>query len=449
MNKKVKNIFIVCLIAIGIAALAIGIYFMMIPTDKEIFSNAFKKNINNIKELNVSNITPGLKEDVKFRLNTDTSIKSLDSEFKLEGDLYSYLQDMYANISLKQDGNETFGIEAAVKDSKLYHKIKNVYSKFYYVDLDLSNSTNVSNNLDGSIILDYLEEAILDYVNDDNLVKEDKTLTLDGNDVETKRYSISFTEKGALEVLKTVIDKIKNNKDFYDLLVNNLKNANVDINLFINELDDMIKEADDKTKLLTYSIYLDGDTVVSNEFAIAIKSEETSVTVRLTINSYKNKAGYDNFEMYLSTMGIKMFSVEIKGTSATKADISINAMDTINVVGTMESSDTVFTVSLKGNAVIEADDGTTNNEEIFTLEIDSKEITKNKEYDVTVKMNFEYDNLSFVVDSNSKITIGEEMPNIDLSDSAAIEEMTDQEKEIFSELFGGVSWLGEYEDLLS
>lgn len=454
MNKKIRNILIVCLIAIGIAALAIGVYFMMIPSDKEIFSSAFKKNISNIKELDVGSISlfdniSGLKEDVKLKLTTDTSVSAFDSEFKLNGDIYSYLQDMYANVSLTQDGNETFALEAVLKDAKLYHKVKDVYSKFYYVDLDLSSLTKDSNSLDISVILDYLEEAILDYVNDDNLVKEDKTLTLDGNEVETKRYSISFTEKDSLEILKAVVDKLKNNKDFYDLFVSGLKDADIDINSLLNELDDMIKEADDKDKLLTYSIYLDGDTVVSNEFAVSIKSEETSVTVRLTINSYKNKAGYDNFEMYLSTMGFKMFGIEIKGTSATKSDISIYAMDTVSVTGTMESSNTVFNVSLKGNVKVETDDGTTNNEEIFTLEIDGKEVTKSKEYDVNLNMNFDYDDQSFKISSNNKVIIGEDMPDVDLSNSAAIEDMTEEEKEFFSTLFGEISFLKGNEDLLS
>src|SRR5699024_4217205 len=118
-----------------------------------------------------------------------------------------------------------------------------------------------------------------------------------------------------------------------------------------------------------------------------IKSEENTVTLRFTINSYENKSGYNNFEIYLSAMGIKVFSFELLGTSDTKYDISMNILNSLSIEGTLESSSSKFNLVLEGNMPESAlDDSSSSAElkEFLSLDLLVEEVTKNEEYNINL-----------------------------------------------------------------
>lgn len=207
---------------------------------------------------------------------------------------------------------------------------------------------------------------------------------------------------------------------------------------YISMLDDMLKDSDDTDTFISYVMYLDGEDVVSNEVAINIKSEENTVTLRFTINSYENKSGYNNFEIYLSAMGIKVFSFELLGTSDTKYDISMNILNSLSIEGTLESSSSKFNLVLEGNMPESAlDDSPPSAElkEFLSLDLLVEEVTKNEEYNINLILKLSGDE-DIQFSSTNKLLIGEEVPDIDVSDSADMVEMTDAEIEAFNKLFG-------------
>lgn len=447
MGRKVKKILIGLFVIIGVIAISVGVVLMLQQSDREIFTESFKKNFNSIKNIQKDNdfvlgSISDLKEDLKVKLSTDTSIESLLDTASIKGDFYldSYAQKLYTTFDVESN-LEKYSIEAVLKDSKLYHMIKDVYSKYYYTEVDLFSDTNNDEvNIDFTVVFDYLEEAIIDCVTEDNLTVEDKKITLGDETVNTKKYTVDFTQKDVVNILKSIASKLKNNKELYDYLSTLFTTSTNGESLdeYISMLDDMLKDSDDTDTFISYVMYLDGEDVVSNEVAINIKSEENTVTLRFTINSYENKSGYNNFEIYLSAMGIKVFSFELLGTSDTKYDISMNILNSLSIEGTLESSSSKFNLVLEGNMPESAlDDSSSSAElkEFLSLDLLVEEVTKNEEYNINLILKLSGgEDIQF--SSTNKLLIGEEVPDIDVSDSADMVEMTDAEIEAFNKLFG-------------
>lgn len=448
MGRKVKNILIILFVIIGIASISVGVVLMLQPSDKELFTESFKKNFNNVSDVEkdndfvLGNILD-LKEDLKIKLTTDTSIESLLDTASIKGDFYldNYAQKLYTTFDVTSN-LEKYSVEAILKDSKLYHIIKDVYSKYYYTEVDLfsDDDTNDEVNIDFTVILDYLEEAVIEHVNDDNLTIEDKKITLGDENFNTKKYTVNFTQKDIISILKSVVDKVKDNKKLYNYISELFTTATSGNNLdsYISMLDEMLENSDDTDTFISYIMYSDGDDVISNEVAISIESEESTVTLRFTINSYENKSGYNNFEIYLSAMGIKVFSFEILGTSDTKSNISMNILNSLNVEGTLESSDSKFNLVLNGSIPETTTDdfsASTELKEFLSLDLLVEEAVENKEYNINLLLDLSTDE-KVNINSVNKLLIGEEVPDIDVSNSADMTEMTDAEMEVFNKLFG-------------
>lgn len=454
MKKKVKNILVIGLLIIGVIAICVGVFFLIMPSDKDVFTDALKQNVNNIKDMSmVGSDSEGiftLKKDLKVKLSTDTKLTAGDNFGSLDGELYvdSYLKEIYGNLTTTGSGDKNFSIEAVLKDSKLYHKIKDVYSKFYYTDIDLSSltgGTTVNTNVDTMVVFDYLQEAISKQLDKVEITKEDKTLTLDGDSINTKKYSAAFTEKDLYEILKNTLDKVNDNKDLREALASTFAELDTEFNFgeVINQLDELIKNADTEKTLLTYSICLDGKKVISNDFAISMEVEGTKATIRLVINSYENKNGFDNLDLYVSAMGIKIVNLEVRGKSEIKSEFSLNIANTFDISGTVESTDTKFDLSIKaymteGGALFGSDESG-EKQEVFSMNLSSLEVAKDKEYDVNLELNMNIDDEEFNIKSTNKLVVVDKIPEIDLSDSAEISEMTEEEKKVYDSLFGGLS----------
>ena len=80
----------------------------------------------------------------------------------------------------------------------------------------------------------------------------------------------------------------------------------------MDELNAAVKEADDKETLFKYTIYLDGEEVLSAVIAIIMDPEESSQSINLGINTYENKDDNDVVEYYISTFGIKLANVKFE-----------------------------------------------------------------------------------------------------------------------------------------
>lgn len=448
MNKKTKIILLIVLAVLLVGATGVGLFFFLNPkkTTNDIFTEAMQRNIENLTSFKNDEIKTLEKiltdENVKIKVSTDTKISEDDIMQSIKGDLYYHNEELYGLVSLF-DGINSYDVEAVLKDSKLYHMIKDVYSRFYYTDVDMEEFSNFdttqSNSLDTSVLFEYFLEAFDDQVKDMQLKEEETAITLGKRVYKVNKISADFTEKASYEMLKKFALKLKNDKNFSNIIDDAMSTAGEDFGSFnelINELDSAIAEADDTMPLFVYSMYLDGKDVLSNEFAITIEAEGTSMTMKFAIDSYANSDNNDVFEVYLSMMGMKMFTFKVEAVSDSKSEILLSIYSSFELNGIIESNDKEFNLEMSAKAPEYEDDGNLVDKEVFTLSINSEEIKKEKEYDFDFEFTSKDGDIESKFESSNTIYIGAEIPQYDISDSADISEMTDAEMEVFSQIFG-------------
>ena len=444
MSKKVRNILITSLLVVGVVVLSVGIYFIVKPSDKEIFVDAFKRNMSNFTSVDgdassVFGKIFELKEDLNVKFSTDSTLEANGEYLTAEGDFYvnNSNQNAYFNFDLFNN-DERLGLEAFLDESRFYHKIKDVYSRFYYIDLESLEDSSIDSDADFSLLFDYLQDVVISHITEENVTKTDKTITLDGVSFDTKKYTVSFSEKDIYEILRDYVVKIKNDKVLQDAFSTVFAESGLNLSFdgLITSLDEYVDLANDEKMVFRYSMYLDGNEVLSNEFSIPIESDEVELTLKLTINSYENSSGFENVEIYLSSLGIQMFSFEIKGVSSSESQISVDYMNMMTFTGTLQSTDTNLSFAMDGSINVSQEDGSVIKEKVFNMNFNVDEIVEYKEYDMNLVFDFSYEDQKMVMDSNCKFLLDEQMPEIDLSDSADISEMTDEEKEAYNNYFG-------------
>jgi len=465
MKKNVKTILTCIFAVIGLVALGIGLFMMLSPktTNKEIFTDALEKTILKLgKKEDASNndfLLPEAfyKEDAIIQLVTNNKIDMIDGEeaesFTLDGNIYSTNNKIYAEAKALNGLEKILDIEAFLEENKLYHKINDEYSRFYYTELDLVELTEQFSNMekldvDFSVILDDLVKSIISEVKEDKLTKEEKTITLGGQEFTADKVVATFTEKDAYKILKNFIVKLENNDDVKVLLeelTKNSKDANINFDELIAELDNLIDSADDKEKLFNYGVYLYGEDVLSSEIAISIESDDVDLTLKFVVNNYENEKGYNSTEAYISAMGLKIVGLEFHEVSEAKTDVRMYIFNTMEIKGSIQNKENNLSVKLNGTMEVPEDDGTTTKQDILELDLEGTEVSE-EEYDINLAISFDYEGAALELESLNKYSIIEEMPEVDLSNSKPIEDMPEKEKEVYDMFFGNLDLIIDIED---
>lgn len=451
MNKKLKNTIVILCVVLGVVALGVGTFLLLSgspKSDKELITESISKSIGSVKEKLSGEVSSLLKDkDAIVKLTTDTSFSMNDGydnqEMSLKGDLYVSLKEIYANLKLAQGVEEELNLEMLYKDNKLYHKVKDVYSRFYYMDaeLDLELEENKS-DIDYFVLFNYLSDSLTEQFNDKELTKDDEaTITLGGKEFDVNKLTAKFTEKDLIEIAQTLLEKIKNDKELYNSIIESYESVNAELpsdeqidienelNTLIEELNEAHKEADDKETLFKYTVYLDGEDVLSAVITIITDPEESSQSISLGINTYENKDKNDVVEYYVSVFGIKLVTAKFESTSDTETKISASVYQMIKAEGTFKNTDKETSLSLKVKMTAYEEEM-----EILSLEMSSKEVKEDKEYDLNLNVLVDYDEIKIDLKSSNTFEIVESIPEVDLSDAADVSEMTDEEKQ-FLELF--------------
>lgn len=446
MNKKIKTILIAIFIILGIAALGTGIFLLVKSssgkTDRELLSSSLKFDTGNLFEKSELSI-----DDLDFKLSTDTSVTVSGETASIVGDLYYKAQEAYGKVKINSLATkETMTLQAVLKDFKLYHKVDEKYSKFYYVDLkeyaesfdELLSSNADMNITDDQIetlnnVVKYFFDSIDESIKDEDIKTTEEVITLGGKEIKTKKISVEFTQKDLLNIAKRFTNKIKDDKDVNSLIEEIAKEVNIDYNELINNLDELISQADDKENVLVYSINVDGDDVVSTVISIDIDSEESPISFKITLNNYENSNGYDSYEAYLTVSGVKLLTFKLDGISKTKYNLSLDMVSMIKVEGTCEvKDDSNFSLNMTvsaSDAVMGGDSITM--KELLTLNLEMKETKADEEYEFNFDITSKYDEIDISISSKNTMVVGGiDIPQVDLSGSADISKMTDKEKEV-------------------
>lgn len=380
MESKKKNnvliIVIIVLLAIGVGVLGF-IYGKKSITPKakfvKVMSNYLEKNnIEDLEEL----------FDGGYSVNTTNDFKiSADNEEVISGKLSInsiYKDDeQYTEVSFGDGSNSLTG-NIYLKDSKAYIMLKDVFDKYYYLDME-SDSTDYVD------AFKELKKSILKVVNE--YFTDDKfTLTKDNNN---DKISISLTGKDGATLVLKFYEEIKNNDKILGLFTDDDTSLD-EVKAGLKEDIDNLKEEMDSYSdevVISYDIYLNKNKLVKQELTI----EDMVLTI----------------------------------TGEDSGDITLISGSTTIVSGSYNKDN----LNLKINTdMINAE-----------LSIERQNIKEDKisgDYKTAVKLTSGGSVINILINTNIKYDKNANIPSVDLSGTKSFDEISDSELEkIYSKLY--------------
>lgn len=378
-SKKKNNVLIIIIIVLlAICGGVLGyIYGKKSITPKakfvKVMSNYLEKN--NIEDL--EELFAGV-----YSVNTTNDFKiSADNEEVISGKLSInsiYKDDeQYTEVSFGDGSNSLTG-NIYLKDSKAYIMLKDVFDKYYYLDMESDSTDYVGAYKE-------LKKSILKVVNE--YFTDDKfTLTKDNNN---DKISISLTGKDGVTLVLKFYEEIKNNDKILGLFTDDDTSLD-EVKAGLKEDIDNLKEEMDSYSdevVISYDIYLNKNKLVKQELTI----EDMVLTI----------------------------------TGEESGDITLISAGTTIISGTYSKDN----LNLKINTdMINAE-----------LSINRQNITEDKisgDYKTTIKLTSGGSTIDVTINTNVKYDKSASIPNIDLSTAKNFDEITDNElEEIYSKLY--------------
>ena len=378
-SKKKNNVLIIIIILLlAICGVVLGyIYGKKSITPKakfvKVMSNYLEQNnIEDLEEL----------FDGVYSVNTTNDFKiSADNKEVISGKLSInsiYKDDeQYSEVSFGDDSNSLTG-NIYLKDSKAYIMLKDVFDKYYYLDMESDSTDYVDafKDLKKSIV-----KVAHEYFTDDKF-----TLTKDSNN---DKLSISLTGKDGVTLVLKFYEEIKNNDKILGLFTDDDTSLD-EVKAGLKEDIDNLKEEMDSYSdevVISYDIYLNKNTLVKQELTI----EDMVLTI----------------------------------TGEDSGDITLISAGTTIVSGTYSKDNLKLKISTN---MINAE-----------FSINRQNITEDKisgDYKTTIKLTSGRSTIDVTVNTNVKYDKSARFPNIDLSTAKSFDEITDNElEEIYSKLY--------------
>lgn len=265
-KKKNNGLIIVIIVLLAICGGVLGYIYgkkSITPKTKfvKVMSNYLEKNsIEDLEELFKGNFTVNTTNDFKISADNKEIISgklSINSIYKDD--------EQYTEVSFGDGSNSLTG-NIYLKDSKAYIMLKDVFDKYYYLDMESDSTDYVDAYKE-------LKKSILKVVNE--YFTDDKfTLTKDNNN---DKISISLTGKeGATLVLK-FYEEIKDNDKILGLLTsedNSLDEVKAGLKEDIDNLKEEIDSYSDEV-VIYYDIYLNKNKLVKQELTF----EDITLTI--------------------------------------------------------------------------------------------------------------------------------------------------------------------------
>lgn len=378
-SKKKNNVLIIIIIVLlAICGGVLGyIYGKKSITPKakfvKVMSNYLEKN--NIEDL--EELFAGV-----YSVNTTNDFKiSADNEEVISGKLSInsiYKDDeQYTEVSFGDGSNSLTG-NIYLKDSKAYIMLKDVFDKYYYLDMESDSTDYVDAYKE-------LKKSILKVVNE--YFTDDKfTLTKDSNN---DKISISLTGKDGATLVLKFYEEIKNNDKILGLLTDDDTSLDEVKTGLKEDIDNLKEEMDSYSDevVISYDIYLNKNKLVKQEITL----EDITLTI----------------------------------TGEESGDITLISGGTTIVSGSYNKDN----LNLKINTdMINAE-----------LSIERQNIKEDKisgDYNTTVKLTSGGSVINILINTNIKYDKNANIPSVDLSTAKSFDEITDNELEdIYSKLY--------------
>lgn len=380
MESKKKNnvLIIVIIVLLAICGGVLGYIYgkkSITPKTKfvKVMSNYLEKNsIEDLEELFAGVYSVNTTNDFKISADNEEVISgklSINSIYKDD--------EQYTEVSFGDGSNSLTG-NIYLKDSKAYIMLKDVFDKYYYLDME-SDSTDYVD------AFKELKKSILKVVNE--YFTDDKfTLTKDNNN---DKISISLTGKDGATLVLKFYEEIKNNDKILGLFTDedtSLDEVKAGLKEDIDNLKEEIDSYSDEV-VISYDIYLNKNKLV--------KQELTFEDITLTI------------------------------TGEESGDITLISGSATIISGTYSKDNLNLKISTD---MVNAE-----------FSINRQNITEDKisgDYKTTIKLTSGGSTIDVTVNTNVKYDKSASIPNIDLSTAKSFDEITDNELEdIYSKLY--------------
>ena len=361
-NKIVLPLIIILILIAGVVA----VYFLVFNNPKRIFSKTISKGFSylyeNLDNVNKYDTTSGT---VSLSYELTSEDENMQSVFDMVNGIdfnFAYTVD-YKNKLMNFDFDSTYNNEKLLnlsvygENGKGYVLLKDIYDKYLSTDIEgyeeIFNTTK--NQTEVKTILKSSEKALNKALTNDDFIKSEETIKINGKDVKVTNNALVLNNKNFNRISKSVLTTLKNDADFISA-VNKISNdESVDTKATLENAIANIGEVDpnDKTTI-TISIYTKGilkefvglnieekektTTVISfiktneNTFSLVAKQDNDEVlngTIKLDVKNDSN-GGNSNVEL---TMDIPtMMSVKLDVKSTVKHNVEFNKVDVTNSV---------------------------------------------------------------------------------------------------------------------
>lgn len=380
MESKKKNnvLIIVIIVLLAICGGVLGYIYgkkSITPKTKfiKVMSNYLEKNsIEDLEELFAGVYSVNTTNDFKISADNEEVISgklSINSIYKDD--------EQYTEVSFGDGSNSLTG-NIYLKDSKAYIMLKDVFDKYYYLDME-SDSTDYVD------AFKELKKSILKVVNE--YFTDDKfTLTKDNNN---DKISISLTGKDGATLVLKFYEEIKNNDKILGLFTDDDTSLD-EVKAGLKEDIDNLKEEMDSYSdevVISYDIYLNKNKLVKQELTI----EDMVLTI----------TGEESGDITLISAGTTIIS----GTYS---------KDNLNLKISTDMINAEFSINRQN----------------------IKEDRISGDYKTTIKLTSGGSTINVTINTNVKYDKSASIPNIDLSTAKSFEEITDNElEEIYSKLY--------------
>lgn len=361
-NKIVLPLIIILILIAGVVA----VYFLVFNNPKRIFSKTISKGFSylyeNLDNVNKYDTTSGT---VSLSYELTSEDENMQSVFDMVNGIdfnFAYTVD-YKNKLMNFDFDSTYNNEKLLnlsvygENGKGYVLLKDIYDKYLSTDIEgyeeIFNTTK--NQTEVKTILKSSEKALNKALTNDDFIKSEETIKINGKDVKVTNNALVLNNKNFNRISKSVLTTLKNDADFISA-VNKISNdESVDTKATLENAIANIGEvdSDDKTTI-TISIYTKGilkefvglnievkeetTTVISfiktneNTYSLVAKQDNDEVlngTIKLDVKNDSN-GGHSNVEL---TMDIPtMMSVKLDVKSTVKHNVEFNKVDVTNSV---------------------------------------------------------------------------------------------------------------------
>lgn len=380
MESKKKNnvLIIVIIVLLAICGGVLGYIYgkkSITPKTKfiKVMSNYLEKNsIEDLEELFAG----------VYSVNTTNTFKvNVDSEELVSGKLSinSIYKDeeQYTEVSFGDGSNSLTG-NIYLKDSKAYIMLKDVFDKYYYLDMESDSTDYVDafKELKKSIV-----KVVNEYFTDDKF-----TLTKDSNN---DKISISLTGKDGATLVLKFYEEIKNNDKILGLFTDDDTSLDEVKSGLKEDIDNLKEEMDSYSDevVISYDIYLNKNKLVKQELTI----EDMVLTI----------TGEDSGDITLISAGTTIISGSY---SKDNLNLKINT-DMINAE---------FSINRQN----------------------IKEDRISGDYKTAVKLTSGGSVINILINTNIKYDKNANIPSVDLSGTKSFDEISDSELEkIYSKLY--------------